>query len=90
MVEIVGLGCWVFGHGNRFVVRRVWFSCSFSIRNSSKKKNSSIVVLVLVLRLHLREALSGFAFFAASRTISLQDHEEEPILAAVLAIASRP
>ena len=65
MVEIVGLGFWVFGHGNRFVDRWVWVSCSFSVRNSSKKKNRSIVVVV-VLRLCLREALSGSAFFAVS------------------------
>ena len=90
MVEIVGLGFWVFGHGNFFVVRWVWVSCSFSVRNSSKKKNRSVVVLVLVLRLRLREALSSSAFFAASHTVSLQDHKEEPVLAAVLAIASRP
>ena len=64
-----------------------------------KKKNHSIVVvlvvlvvlvLVLVLRLRLREALSGSTFFATSHTVSLQDYEEEPVLAAVLAIASRP
>ena len=91
MVEIVGLGFWVFGHGNCFVVRWVWVSCSFSVRNSSKKKNRSVVVVVVVVvRLCLREALSGSAFFATSRTISLQDHEEELVLAAVLAIASRP
>ena len=90
MVEIVGLGFWVLGHGNRFVDRWVWVSCSFSVRNSSKKKNRSIVVVVLVLRLRLREALSGSAFFATSHTVSLQDHEEEPVLATVLAIASRP
>ena len=65
MVEIVGLGFWVFGHGNRFVDRWVWVSCSFSVRNSSKKKNHSVVVVVL-LRLRLREAFSGFAFFAIS------------------------
>ena len=82
MVEIVGLGFWVFGHGNRFVDRWVWVSCSFSVRNSLKKKNHSVVV---VLRLRLREALSGSAFFAASRAVSLQDHEEELVLAAVLA-----
>ena len=63
MVEIVGLGFWVFGHGNHFVDRGVWVSCSFSVRNSSKKKNCSVVV---VLRLRLREALSGSAFFAVS------------------------
>ena len=94
MVEIMGLGFWVFGHGNHFVVRWVWVSCSFSVQNSLKKKNHSVVVvlvvLVLVLRLRVREALSGSAFFAASRAVSLQDHEEEPILVAVLAIASRP
>ena len=66
MVEIVGLGFWVFGHGNRFVDRCIWVSCSFSIRNSSKKKNSSVVVL----RLHLREALSGSALFTASHAVS--------------------
>ena len=61
------------------------------VQNSSKKKNRSIVVVVvLVLRLRLREALSGSAFFTNSRTVSLQDHEEEPVLATVLAIASRP
>ena len=67
MVEIVGLGFWVFGHGNRFVDRWVWVSCSFSIRNSLKKKNRSVVVVVVVvLRLRLREALSDSAFFAVS------------------------
>ena len=86
MVEIVGLGYWVFGHGNRFVDRWVWVSCSFSVRNSSKKKNHSVVVVVVVvvrlrLRLCLHEALSGSAFFAASRAVSLQDHEEEPVFA---------
>ena len=86
MVEIVGLEFWVFGHGNSFVDWWVWVSCSFSVRNSSKKKNCSVIVLCL----HLHEALSSSAFFAASHTVSLQDHEEEPVLAAVLAIASRP
>ena len=69
MVEIVGLGFWVFGHGNRFVDRWVWVSCSFSIRNSpkkKKKKNHSVVVVVVRLRLRLREALSGSLFFAVS------------------------
>ena len=67
MVEIVGLGFWVFGHGNRFVDRWVWVSCSFSVRNSLKKKNRSVVVVVVVvLRLRLREALFGSAFFAVS------------------------
>ena len=91
MVEIVGFGFWVFGHGNCFVVRWVWVSCSFSVRNSSKKKNHSVVVvvvLVLVLRLH--EALSDSAFFATSRAVSPQDHEEEPVLAAVLASLQDP
>ena len=64
MVEIVGLGFWVFGHGNHFVDRGVWVSCSFSVQNSLKKKNHSVVVVVVVrlrlrLRLCLREALSG-------------------------------
>ena len=67
MVKIVGLGFWVFGHGNRFVDRWVWVSCSFSVRNSLKKKNHSVVV---VLRLRLREALSRSAFFAASHAVS--------------------
>ena len=67
MVEIVGLGFWVFGHGNHFVDWWVWVSCSFSIRNSpKKKKNHSIVVVVVRLRLRLREALSGSLFFAVS------------------------
>nr|POE88994.1 hypothetical protein CFP56_51878 [Quercus suber] len=93
MVEIVGLGFWVFGHGNCFVDRWFWVSCSFSVQNSSKKKNCSVVVVVVIvlcLRLRLREALFGFAFFAASRTVLLQDHKEEPVLAVVLVIASRP
>ena len=95
MVEIVGLGFWVLGHGNCFVVRWVWVSCSFSVRNSSKKKNHSVVVvlvLVLVLRLRFRlhEALSDSAFFATSRAVSPQDHEEEPVLAAVLASLQDP
>ena len=83
MLEIVGLGYWVFGHGNHFVDRWLWVSCSFSLRNSSKKKNHSVVVVHLRLRLLLclREALSGSAFFAASRAISLQDHEEELVFA---------
>ena len=84
MLEIVGLGYWVFGHGNHFVDRWVWVSCSFSVRNSSKKKNHSVVVVVVVrllLRLCLREALSSSAFFAASRAVSLQDHEEELVFA---------
>ena len=66
MVEIVGLGFWFFGHGNHFVDGWVWVSCSFSVRNSSKKKNHSVVVL----RLHLREALSDSVFFAASHAVS--------------------
>ena len=75
MLEIVGLGYWVFGHGNHFVDRWVWVSCSFSVRNSSKKKNRSVVVVVVLLlrlrlRLCLREALSGFAFLAASHAVS--------------------
>ena len=78
MVEIVGLGFWVFGHGNHFVDRGVWVSCSFFVQNSLKKKNRSVVV---VLRLRLREALSGSAFFAASCVVSLQDHEEELVFA---------
>ena len=65
MVEIVGLGFWVFGHGNRFVDRWVWVSCSFSVRNSPKKKKNRSVVVVVV-RLRLREALSGSLFFAVS------------------------
>ena len=85
MLEIVGLGYWVFGHGNHFVDRWVWVSCSFSVRNSSKKKNHSVVVVVVVVRLRLRlclrEALSSLAFFAASRAVSLQDHEEELVFA---------
>ena len=79
MVEIVGLGFWVFGHGNRFIDWWVWVSCSFSVRNSSKKKNRSVVVVVL--RLRLCEALSGSAFFVASCAASLQDHKEEPVFA---------
>ena len=81
MVEIVGLGFWVFGHENRFVDRWVWVSCSFSVRNSSKKKNRSVVVVVVVVRLRHSEALSGSAFFATSCAISLHDHEEEPVFA---------
>ena len=70
-MEIVDLGFWVFGHGNRFVDRWVWVSCSFSVRNSLKKKNRSVVVVVVVvLRLRLREAFSRSAFFAASHAVS--------------------
>ena len=66
MVEIVGLEFWVFGHGNHFVDRWVWVSCSFSVQNSSKKKSRSVIVL----HLHLREALSSSAFFTASHAVS--------------------
>ena len=58
---VLGLWSW-----KSFVDRWVWVSCSFSVRNSLKKKNRSIVVVVVVLCLRLRKALSGSAFFAVS------------------------